>query len=241
MTDLRLALMCGSDIPVPQCKVVIHQPKIKEIALIGETDFFVAIQCLTINKSLFPQDKRLLENTSNFQIFMTIMQEKEAKDKKEAVKSLFSILFPNYTLMLTPRSIILKGEVDISIDEEGFEVLQPIFKEVFCVSNQKNQQQNFNPANAKAKEIADKIMRGRQRVAEINGSAKASVFAQYLSILSVGMSTMSLSDLMNLTMYQMYDLIERYQLYVSWDIDIKSRLAGATPEDRPDNWMKNIH
>lgn len=241
MTDLRLALMCGSDIPVPQCKVVIHQPKIKEIALIGETDFFVAIQCLTINKSLFPQDKRLLENTSNFQIFMTIMQEKEAKDKKEAVKSLFSILFPNYTPMFTPRSIILKGEIDISIDEEGFEILQPIFKEVFCISNQKNQQQNFNPANAKAKEIADKIMRGRQRVAEINGSAKASIFAQYLSILSVGMSTMSLSDLMNLTMYQMYDLIERYQLYVSWDIDIKSRLAGAKPEDRPDNWMKNIH
>lgn len=241
MTDLRLALMCGSDIPVPQCKVVIHQPKIKEIALIGETDFFVAIQCLTINKSLLSQDKRLLENTSNFQIFMTIMQEKEAKDKKEAVKSLFSILFPNYTPMFTPRSIILKGEVDISIDEEGFETLQPIFKEVFCVSNQKNQQQNFNPANAKAKEIAEKIMRGRQRVAEINGSAKASVFAQYLSILSVGMSTMSLSDLMDLTMYQMYDLIERYQLYVSWDIDIKSRLAGAKPDDRPDNWMKNIH
>lgn len=241
MNDLRLALICGSDIPVQSCGAIIHQPRIKEIALIGETDFFIAIQCLNINKDVFSQGKRLLENTTNFQIFMTIMQEKEAKDKKDAVKALFSILFPNHTVMFTPRSISLMGDNNITIDENNFDDLQMIFKEIFCVSNQKNQQQNFNPANAKAKEIADKIMRGRQRVAEINGSAKASIFAQYISILSVGMQSMSVDDLMNLTMYQLYDLIERYQLYVAWDIDIKSRLAGAKPEDRPDNWMKNIH
>ena len=241
MNDLRLALICGSDIPVPSCEAIVHQPRIKEIALIGETDFFIAIQCLTINKDVFSQGKRLLENTTNFQIFMTIMQEKEAKDKKDAVKALFSILFPNHTVIITPRSISLMGDNNIIIDENNFGDLQMIFKEIFCVSNQKNQQQNFNPANAKAKEIADKIMRGRQRVAEINGSAKASIFAQYISILSVGMQSMSVDDLMNLTMYQLYDLIERYQLYVAWDIDIKSRLAGAKPDDRPDNWMKNIH
>ena len=90
-------------------------------------------------------------------------------------------------------------------------------------------------------EIAEKLMRGRQRVAELNGSANASIFSQYLSILTVGLSSMSLQELMDLTMYQIYDLVERYQLYISWDIDIRSRLAGAKPDDRPDNWMKNIH
>ena len=84
-------------------------------------------------------------------------------------------------------------------------------------------------------------MRGRKRVAELNGSANASIFSQYLSILTVGLSSMSLQELMDLTMYQLYDLVERYQLYISWDIDIRSRLAGAKPDDRPDNWMKNIH
>jgi hypothetical protein len=43
MTDIRLALMCGSDIPIPELQATIRQPKIKEIALIGESDFFVAI------------------------------------------------------------------------------------------------------------------------------------------------------------------------------------------------------
>ena len=130
---------------------------------------------------------------------------------------------------------------NVTIDESNFELIQSVLKEVFCVSNQKNQQGGFNPADEKAREIAEKLMRGRKRVAELNGSANASIFSQYLSILTVGLSSMSLQELMDLTMFQLYDLVERYQLYISWDIDIRSRLAGAKPDDKPDNWMKNIH
>ena len=241
MTDLRLALMCGSDIPVPEIQATIHQPKIKEIALIGEADFFIAVQCLNVDKNLLRQDKTLLQNTSNFQIFMTIMSEKEAKDKKIATQSLLQILFPKHNILFTPRSILLQGENSAMIDETNFEIFQEILKQVFCVSNKNNQQAGFNPANEKAREIAEKLMRGRRRVAELNGSANASIFSQYLSILTVGLSSMSLQELMELTMFQLYDLVERYQLYISWDIDIRSRLAGAKPDDRPDNWMKNIH
>lgn len=52
---------------------------------------------------------------------------------------------------------------------------------------------------------------------------------------------MSLQNAMDLTMYQLYDLVERYTLYTDWDIDIRSRLAGGKPDSKPDNWMKNIH
>ena len=242
MDDIRLALMCGTDIPVPALQAVIHQPKIKEIALMGESDFFVAIQCLNVNKDFINQDKTLLQNTTNFQIFMTIMLEKEAKDKKFATQQLLSLLFPDRKVMFTPRSIALTGDgISTTIDENNFEELQNIFKEMFCISNNNNQQAGFNPANEKAREIAEKLMRGRKRVAELNGSANASIFSQYLSILTIGLSSMSLQELMELTMFQLYDLIERYQLYISWDIDIRARLAGAKPEDHPDNWMKNIH
>lgn len=64
--DIRLALMCGTDIPVPECQLFIHQPKIKEIALIGETDFFSGIQCLCLNKNMFVEDESLLATTNNF-------------------------------------------------------------------------------------------------------------------------------------------------------------------------------
>ncbi len=236
--DIRLALMCGIDIPIPELQLTIHQPKIQEIAYIGETDFFLGVQCLTVNKNSLIEDESLLSNTSNFQIFMMIMNKAETAEKKKAVVQLLSILFPNQKCNFTPRSLMIGT---VAIDEEHFELFQAVLKEIFCFKSSQNDQATFNPGNKKAKEIAEKLMRGRQRVAELNGSANASIFSQYLSALTIGVQSMSLQNLMDLTMFQLYDLVERYQLYINWDIDIRSRLAGAKPEGKPENWMKNIH
>ncbi len=240
--DTRLTLMCGTDYPVPECQLVIHQPRIKEIALIGESDFFSGIQCLCLNKSMFVKDESLLANTNNFQIFMTIMQEKEAADKKFAVQQVCALLFPKYKVMFTPRSVLLSGEGDSKmIDESNFEALQQALTNICCLKTGPMDQQSFNPANSKAREIAEKLMRGRQRVAAQKGETNISIFSQYLSILTVGLGSMSLQDAMDLTMFQLYDLVERYMLYINWDMDIRCRLAGGKPESQPDNWMKNIH
>lgn len=240
--DTRLLLMCGTDYPVPECQLVIHQPSIKEIALIGESDFFTGIQCLCLNKSMFIKDESLLETTNNFQIFMTIMSEKEAADKKVAVQQVCMLLFPKYKLMFTPNSMILtNGDQTSMIDENNFEFLQSALSDITCMKSGPMDQTAFNPANAKAKEIADKLMRGRQRVAEQKGQSNISIFTQYLSILTVGINSMSLNDLKDLTMFQLYDLVERYMLYVNWDMDVRCRLAGGSPDSQPDNWMKTIH
>ena len=240
--DTRLALMCGTDIPVPECALVVHQPRIKEIALLGESDFFVGVQSFCISKRMFIQDKALLENTNNFQIFMTIMSEKETADKKIAVQQMATLFFPQHKMSFTPRSILLTGKDGIiTIDESNFEVLQDTISKICCLRTGPMDQGTFNPADAKAQEIAQKIMRGRQRVAEQKGGLNASIFSQYLSILTVGLNSMSLQDAMDLTIFQLYDLVERYRLYIDWDIDIRSRLAGGKPDSQPDNWMKNIH
>ena len=240
--DKRLALMCGSDIPVPECQIIIHQPSIKEIALIGESDFFSGIQCLCLNKSMFVKDESVLGDTSNFQIFMTIMSEKEAADKKFAVQQVCTLLFPKYKVSFTPRSIMITGgESPIMIDENNFEFLQAAITDICCLKTGPMDQQSFNPADSKAREIAEKLMRGRQRVAEQKGQSNTSIFSQYLSILTVGLGSMSMQDTMDLTMFQLYDLVERYMLYINWDMDVRCRLAGGKPDSQPDNWMKNIH
>lgn len=240
--DIRLALMCGVDIPAPELQAAIHQPSIKEISYIGEQNFFVGLQSLTVNKNLLPQGNSLLESTTNFQIFMTIMKEQETRDKKEAVMTLFQLIFPDTQVVMTPMSIILNKEGQSStIDENNFEILQDYIKEIFCVNSGPMDQTTFNPADEKAREIAEKLMRGRQRVAEQKGEARSSAFGRYLSILTIGLNAMPLSEAMNLTMYQMYDLVERYTLYLNWDLDIRTRLAGGKPDSKPDDWMKNIH
>ena len=240
--DLRLGLMCGIDLPIPDLQTTIHQPKIKEIAFVGEKDFFLGVQCLCIDKNVIAnQGESLLVNTNNFQIFMTMMKEKEMVEKKDSVINVLSLVFPKYRTLFTPRSIILQGDTQMMIDDSNFEILQEYLKEIFCFKASMSQDLGFNPANETAKKIADKLMRGRQRVAELNGSADASIFSQYLSMLTVGLDSMSLQDLMDLTMFQLFDLVERYQLYINWDIDIRSRLAGGKPDGKPENWMKNIH
>ena len=240
--DTRLALMCGIDYPVPECQLVIHQPRISEIAYIGEADFFTGIQCLCLNKSMFVKDESLLANTNNFQIFMTIMSEKETADKKFAVQQVCTLLFPKYKVLMTPRTVLLNGEgSSIQIDEQNFEYLQEAITNICCLKTGPMDQHSFNPANQKAREIAEKLMRGRQRVAAEKGTNNTSIFSQYLSMLTVGLGSMSLQDAMNLTMFQLYDLVERYMLYINWDMDVRCRLAGGKPEGQPDNWMKNIH
>ena len=239
--DTRLALMAGTDIPIPECQIVVHQPTITEIALIGESDFFIGVQTLCLNKTMFIEDKSVLDKVNNFQIFMTVISDKETVDKKDAVKKVLNLLLPKYKVLLTPKSILVNDEGGSHIiDESNFEPFQDILRQVFCAKTGPMDQQTFNPGNAKAKEIADKLMRGRRRVAEQKGETNMSVFSQYLSILTIGLH-LSLADLLKTTMYQLYDLMERYSLYIHWDIDIRSRLAGAKPDSPPENWMKNIH
>ena len=240
--DIRLALMCGTDIPVPELKTTIHQPTIKEISYIGEQEFFIGLQTLSINKNMLAQGNSVLESTTNFQIFMTIMKEQETKDKKDAVTNLFQLVFPGSQVIFTPMSILLNKEGQQTlVDENNFDTLQEIIKQIFCVNSGPMDQATFNPADEKAREIAEKLMRGRQRVAEQKGETNSSAFGRYLSILTIGLNAMPLSEAMNLTMYQMYDLVERYTLYLNWDLDIRTRLAGGKPDSKPDDWMKNIH
>jgi hypothetical protein len=239
--DIRLALLTGVDIPVPECQIAIHQPTIKEISMIGENDFFVGVQCLCLYKSMFIEDKNVLDEVNNFQIFMTVVMSKEEKEKMISVIQVLSILFPGFKALFTPRSLILqKGETAVTIDESNFEILQDYLRQIFCSNSGSMDQQAFNPADEKAREIAEKLMRGRQRVAAQKGGSNSSVFSKYLSILSVGLP-MSMAELTNLTMFQIYDLMERYSLYTNWDIDIRTRLAGGKPDSQPDNWMKDIH
>lgn len=244
MFDYRLALATGIDLPIPELQTVVHPPSILEISYLGETDFLTGVQLLCLNKSMYSgENMGLLDNVTNFQIFIQIMNEKQVEpEKKNAVRQVLSLLFPQFKINFTPRSILLNfEETNVIIDEENFETFQNLLQQMFCLS--KTDQATFNPGNAKAKEIANKLMKARKKVAELKEKEQGngSMFGQYLSILTIGIGSMSLKDVMNLTMYQLYDLVERYTLYLNWDLDIRGQMAGAKNDKPVDNWMKNIH
>ena len=233
--NIELALMTGVDIPIPECQIAVHQPTIREISMIGEAEFFIAAQLLCINKYSL-EESIDITNITNFHILISILN--EDKEKKDLVLNLLTLLFPNYNVIFTPRALVLvRDGVTITVDECVFDPLQNVLRQVFCL--QQRGADSFNPEGDKAKEIANKLLRARQRVAAQKSKREGeSSLAQYLSVLTVAIASMSLQNAIELTIYQLYNLLERYGMYVNWDLDIKARLAGAKIDKKPDNWMK---
>jgi hypothetical protein len=90
------------------------------------------------------------------------MSEKETVDKKASVLQVCALLFPQSTVMFTPMSMLITGEGEtLVIDENNFEYLQAALSEITCMKTGPMDQTAFNPESDKAKEIAEKLMRGR--------------------------------------------------------------------------------
>lgn len=238
--------MAGLDIPIPELQITIHPPVIKEIALMGEKDFFMAMQYLCVDKEILIQDETLLATLTNFQVLMKVLEQSQDKQKKNVIQTLLLLLFPEYKSVFLPSSILLsaKDRPPVSIDNNNFDLFQDYVKKILCV-NSVFQGDNivYNPANEAAKKIADKLMAGRRKVAQLksNGDNGGSVLTRYLSILAIGTQTISLDKAINLNLFQLFDLIERYTAFVEWDTDLRVRLAGGKPDKTVETWMRDLY
>lgn len=248
----QLALLSGIDIPIPELQMAVHQPSVKEISFMGETEYFGALQTLCFDKKMIvantDQDKNGLANMNNFQVFMTIINDARIKDseaRKNSVLDVLGILFPGFSAQLLPTGLYMNNPTlkqNFMINDTNFDALQGVLNSISGINNTAaGQNAKFNPRGAKAAKIAAKLMRGRERVQKQQGGGKGGVLGRYVSILTVALNSMSWQDCLNLTVPQLFDLIERYGLYTNWDLDIKSRLAGAKPDDKPEDWMKDLY
>lgn len=242
MIDYLLALQTGADIPIPECQLVAHQPTLKEISMCGEQEYLSSCGLITVSKDILPiEDENVLSNINNFQIFMTAMLDERLSKKRSSFIKVLGIVFPNYKINFTPNSIFLKqGEQLVTIDKNNFDAFQQTLIDIFCLGKQQSQTNGFNPKGKKGKEIAEKLMKARQKVAKEKGLENSSVLGQQISCLAIGQN-IPLTTIVNYTLYQILDQMERYQLYITWDLDIRSRLAGAKPTKELENWMKVLH
>lgn len=244
--DYTSLLMAGVDVPIPELQITIHTPTIGEIARIGEEQYFLASQYLCLEKEQLIQDKTLLLSLSNFQVLMKVLEQSQDKEKKSAILSLLTLLFPDYAPIITKNSIILssmeEGKEPVLIDDSNFEIFQSVLKEILCIHSLfQGDNIIYNPANSRAQEIADKLMKARQKVqAQKSSNSSGSILTRYRSILAVA-KVATLSESLTYNLFQLFDLIERYTNYVEWDTDLRVRLAGGTPEKTPDSWMRDLH
>ena len=240
----ELLLLSGNDLPFLQGKLIIHQPRVKEIAFITEQRFWSACELLKFDKNiLLDQDKNGLSNRSNFNIIMTMIQERNIESQKAYlnVLSLLALMFPTYKINLKKNIIQFRNnetnEVG-EINQNNFQDFKKILISMFCLTSKENKE--YNPSGDLAKRIADKIRKGREKKAELAPSKKIAIISRYVSILAAGQQK-DINDLMNYTIYQLMDEFKRFELKLHYDAWQRFKIAGAKDMEDPEDWLKDIH
>lgn len=248
----KLALIAGIDIPIPDLAISIHQPTIREIAYIGEKDFYMAAQIFTVDKekylglnseNLSEEDKVAISRMSDFQLTMTMINGDQLV--KVGVLSLLTLLFPTYMINVEERFILLADTKSqeprtILINENNFSALRDAVKIILCLQSG-NTKEEFNPSGVRARAIAEKIKRGREKAARLKGEhlKETSLLSKYISGLGIGTKSLNILNVLDLTLYQMFDQMERYGLRESYEISMKAKMAGAKDVEDID-WLKDI-
>lgn len=243
----ELSLELGIDIPFIEAGATIHQPRLKEIAYITEHRFWLGCQLLKFDKeNLKESDKKGLSNWSNFNILMSMIQEKniESQQAKLNVLSILTLLFPDYKINLGTKAIQLQHSQTKEITEinnNNFEMFKNIVNEMFCLKG--GDDKEYNPAGDLAKKIADKFKKARAKKAQLASGGcdeKISILSRYISILAVGQQK-DMNKFQDYTVYQLMDEFSRFNLKLKYDTYLKYKLAGVQDLQTPEDWLKDIY
>lgn len=226
--------------------IKLHNPTIKELADIfsHEEDFFFTLKLFSLSlKELFDTTKELTE----FQIFLVLLLTSQSiegftVERKKAILDFLILLFKGYEINLNESAIMFSKEDSIFVlNDRNFLQFKEIVTSMFGTLeflDGKTSENSFNPVDARAQAIADKLTKGRQKVAAEKGQFHTKgIIENYISILSVGLKIPPFT-LCGCTFYNLIQEYKRYIAKVEWDLDTKQRLAGIDSQESPDFWMK---
>ena len=211
----ELLLLSGNDIPIEELNILLHPPKIKEIALIGEDKFFMGCDFLRFTKNKLPsQDRIHLENISNFEIIMSIMREKNPNIQSSITCAIMvlSLLFPTYQIQIDTENmkIILKqNNLEFTLDKNNYDIFIKVLNQILCLDGSDNG--DYNPSGDLARQIADKLKDRQAKLAAVkeNNNQKIAILSRYVSTLAVG-EHKDMNTLFNYTIFQLFDEFERF-------------------------------
>lgn len=232
-------LMTGVDIPIEGLGITIRQPTIKEISMLGETNYFIALQIFLMDKQSL---KIQSEEVNNWTIFQKALTQKieGISSTKDLVMNFLQLFFKD-PINLGPRSLILMMPQEVkSIEPEEFNVLQFVIGEIGGRSLISTKGEEYNVKSARAKEIAEKMKRAHEKLAKVKaaqgGKKKPKGFiAKYIKTVAIGTSN-SLSDVLGMTLLQLNSIMKMYLAWEAYDLDVRSRLAGAKNDKQLVHW-----
>ena len=174
---------------------------------------------------------------------MSIVNNKTDAGIKASVISLelvLSLLFPNYQLMKMPTMLVLTKQVEghkdqVLINNDNFEQFKGIVKSMFCLDTLGGS--DYNPANKTADMIAKKSRARHKKLSKKQeGSQSIDILSRYVSILTLA-NHHTIPELMQYTVFQLFDQFRRFEKKYSYDTWFKAKLAGAQNLQDVDSWL----
>lgn len=265
----KLHILAGTPIPVRSMGTIISQPKIREIAAIGEDKYFTVLSLFQkANREEFKSeilkseeerikkenpdlemtedDKREIEfeldiaYPSDFSVFIYLL--KTFPDLKSSFESFLYIIFPNLRKIawVPTLNLTFAGEGSIDFTEDMFAEVKDIVLSSLNYRTAEEQRAEFNPANNMASEIAEKIKRAKEkRNTEVSSNSTESPLADMSSILASS-SNLSIQEVMDMTYPQLVIQYERSSLLLGFVNQIRASAFGGLDPDDIIDWTKTL-
>ena len=245
--DIGLYLS-GGQVPIRGCGVFITPPTIKAVSQFGEDDFLLAVKIVSCDRGFIVPIKEAtpaLENVPDFNILLTVLQSDD--QMKDVVDRFLALVFPDYNVEVTKNMICFRVGDDKAmkgmVNQFNCEEFCTTVKELFSPQS-RGESQEFNPANAKAEEIARKLEAARLRKSqETSGGEKASLFGLYVSVISIGMSV-DINTIYRYTPFQLYDSFNRYMKKGEYDLYMKIKttpMMDTSKMEEVEHWATNMY
>lgn len=227
--------MAGVDIPVPELGLTLRQPKIKDIAILGESDYFLALSIFRMSKETL---KIQNDNVTDWSIFNEAQSQQIEGTNVKVLLSNFLQLFSPTKLIIGPRSLLIQsGESIVNVEPEQFTDYQKLVLQIGGASLLTTPQEEFKPKNKRAAEIAEKMKKARAKVAALQPKPKSKGFLGRYVRGVAAVTSNSIEQVTNMTLLQLNDIMQTYLAWESYDLEIRSRLAGAKGDDKLEHWI----
>lgn len=243
--DLEMKLLAGLSIEVEQVGKL-YPIKLKEIAEIGESIYnqYLSALCFEIDQLAIEEEKKQELKDQNITSFLFILSQciydKSGSFLNLVLKSLKFFLKSEIVLSSELQGFWIGTEEDLKsyLENKEENVIQEIkvltnenyekFKEVLMLqSGLKTTDEIYNPSNAKAKQIIEKMQQARKELAKAKSGGDSISLSDLVSSLIVYNKNISFQDVWELSFYQFNNYFKRMQMVMDYEINLQSLLHGA--------------
>ena len=150
---------------------------------------------------------------------------------KRTIEDAFFFFIKEYVFFVPNLTTIFIGNIKDkrTLTVDNFIQFQNIIRYQNWVEVKEEEEEvNFNPATPKAREILEKIRKGREEVAKIKSKANGKIkFHDLVASLAAKGNGLGIVNIWSISYYAFYDQLQRMSMVEEYDMLIKSALAGA--------------